>query len=59
MAAYLVLLSFFKKLSTIKTEYCLQESYKFGGGRGSGYVVSGGVEVCHVMNPHNRELIVL
>ena len=25
-----------------------QESYKFGGGRGSGYIVRGGVEVCHI-----------
>ena len=25
-----------------------QESYKFGGGRGSGYIVRGGVEVCDI-----------
>ena len=27
---------------------CEMESYKFGGGRGSGYIVRGGVEVCGI-----------
>ena len=27
---------------------CEMESYKFGGGRGSGFIVRGGVEVCGI-----------
>ena len=34
---------------------CEMESYKFGGGRGSGHIVRGGVEVCGIplLWPHN------
>ena len=35
----------------------LQESYKFGGGRGSGNVVRGGVQVCVISMNHFAHLL--